>query len=148
MAKKGSTTAGTLYLVHVLTHATRARLDGALEPFGVSSFQFTVLSVIARNEGLSSAALSQRFHVTPQAMGELVQLLERKGLIQRKEDPKNRKILRLKLTVAGNEVWKATNAVVTAFEHTLFAGRSEAEIAMLRTFISDALMTLRNDMAT
>lgn len=148
MPKKGNTAAGTLYLVHVLTHATRSRLDDALGPFGVSSFQFTVLSVIARNDGLSSAGLSQRFHVTPQAMGELVQLLERKGLIERKEDPKNRKILRLRLTVAGNEVWKATSAVVAAFEHTLFAGRTETDIAMLRSFISDALLTLREDKAS
>ena len=60
--------AGTLYLVHVLTHATRTRLDDALRHLELSAFQYTILSVLARNDNLSSSRLSRRFHVTPQAM--------------------------------------------------------------------------------
>src|SRR5436190_1247194 len=91
----GSAGAGTLYLLHALTHASRASLDDALRHLELSSLQYTVLSVLAQNEDLSSSRLSRRFYVTPQTMGEIILLLERKGLIERREDPANKKSLLL-----------------------------------------------------
>ena len=49
--------AGTLYLVHVLTHATRTRLDDALRHLELSAFQYTILSVLARNAGVRAVAV-------------------------------------------------------------------------------------------
>jgi DNA-binding MarR family transcriptional regulator len=134
---------GTLYLVHVFTHATRARLDEALRHLGLSAFHYTVLSVLARNEDLSSSRLSRRFHVTPQAMGETILLLEKRGLIERREDPNNRKALLLSLTRSGRAACKEGDAIVTKLERTFFAGCSAAELDALRTTITKALTILR-----
>ena len=90
--------------MHALTHASRSSLDDALRHLDLSSLQYTVLSVLARNENLSSSRLSRRFYVTPQAMGEIILLLERKGLIERREDPANKKVLLLSLTRFGKSV--------------------------------------------
>ena len=138
-----TTRAGMLYLVHVVTHATRARLDADLAPFGLSSFQFTVLSVVAHNDGLSSSRLSRRFHVTPQAMGEVVLLLERKGVILRTEDPKNRKVLHLSLTESGLATWRAAALLVERFEQTVFAGRTDSELQTVRETLAAVLTSLR-----
>jgi DNA-binding MarR family transcriptional regulator len=135
---------GTLYLVHVLTHATRSRLDEALRGLELSSFQFTILSVLAHNAELSSARLSRRFHVTPQAMGETILLLEKKGLIQRREDPSNKKTLLLGLTKSGQAAWEQGDAIVAKLEHVLFAGHSKAELGALRAILTKALATLRD----
>src|SRR4029450_10238298 len=62
--------AGPLYLLHALPHASRASLDDALRHLELSSLQYTVMSVLAHNENLSSSRLSRRFYVTPQTMGE------------------------------------------------------------------------------
>jgi len=96
--------AGTLYLVHALTHASRSRLDDALRHLDLSSLQYTVLSVLAQNADLSSSRLSRRFYVTPQTMGELILLLEKKGLIERRANPANKKTLLLSLTRFGKVV--------------------------------------------
>jgi len=137
-----SSHAGTLYLVHVLTHATRARLDDALGGLGLSSFQYTILSVLSRNAGLSSARLSRRFHVTPQTMGEVILLLEKKGLIERREDPTNKKSLLLGLTTAGASVCKTGDGIVTELERRIFDGQSPADIRQLRTILTKALVNL------
>ncbi len=136
--------AGTLYLVHVLTHATRTRLDDALRHLELSAFQYTILSVLARNDNLSSSRLSRRFHVTPQAMGETILLLEKKDLIERREDPVNKKALLLSLTKNGRAACREGDAIVAKLERTIFEGCSAAELNALRTTIGKALTTLRD----
>ena len=136
--------AGTLYLVHVLTHATRTRLDDTLRHLELSAFQYTILSVLARNDNLSSSRLSRRFHVTPQAMGETILLLERKGLIARREDPVNKKALLLSLTKSGHAACREGDAIVAKLERTIFEECSAAELNALRTTLSKALTTLRD----
>ena len=136
--------AGTLYLVHVLTHATRTRLDDALRHLELSAFQYTILSVLARNDNLSSSRLSRRFHVTPQAMGETILLLEKKDLIERREDPVNNKALLLSLTKNGRAACREGDAIVAKLERTVFEGCSAAELNALRTTLSKTLAALRD----
>src|SRR3569833_440814 len=135
--------AGTLYLVHVLTHASRNKLDAALAHLELSSFQYTALSVLAHNANLSSSRLSRRFHVTPQAMGELILMLERRRLIERREDATNRKALLLSLTRRGRAVWTRADAIAKRLEEDLFGDLSEPELMTLRSILSNALAVLR-----
>jgi DNA-binding MarR family transcriptional regulator len=144
VTKPPASHASTLYLVHVLTHATRTRLDEALRGLELSSFQYTILSVLAHNAELSSARLSRRFHVTPQAMGETILLLEKKGLIERRENPSNKKALLLSLTKSGQAAWEQGEAIVSKLEQTVFAGHSRAELSALRATLTKALATLRD----
>jgi DNA-binding MarR family transcriptional regulator len=142
-AKTGG--AGTLYLVHALTHASRSDLDDALRHLDLSSLQYTVLSVLARNQNLSSSRLSRRFYVTPQTMGEIILLLERKGLIERREDPANRKALLLSLTRLGKTVCAEGDGYVKKLERRIFGALSGAELATLRSILSTAIASLRTD---
>jgi len=135
--------AGTLYLVHLLTHASRSKLDAALAHLELSSFHYTALSALARNENLSSSRLSRRFCVTPQAMGELILLLERRGLIERREDFSNKKALLLSLTRRGRAVWAEADIIAKGFEQALFGGLSRGETAALRSALNNALAVLR-----
>jgi DNA-binding MarR family transcriptional regulator len=137
--------AGTLYLLHMLTHASRSKLDDALRHLELSSFQYTILSVLAHNENLSSSRLSRRFYVTPQTMGEVILLLERKGLIERREDPANKKALLLSLTKLGHAVCAEGDVIVKKFERTIFGDLSSEELITLRSILSTALSSLRTD---
>lgn len=139
--------AGTLYLVHVLTHASRSRLDAELADPELSSFQYTALSVLAQNENLSSSRLSRRFYVTPQAMGEFFLLLERRGLIECHEDATNKKALLLSLTRRGRTVWAEADAIAKRLEESIFGNLARADLAMLRTILNDALAILREQPA-
>src|SRR6185312_9099427 len=138
-----TTGAGTLHLVHLLTHASRSRLDAALAHLELSSFQYTALSALACNENLSSSRLSRRFQVTPQAMGELILLLERRGLIERRADLANKKALLLSLTKSGRALWAKADAIAREFEQALFGELSRGEISSLRSIMINALATLR-----
>jgi DNA-binding MarR family transcriptional regulator len=144
-AASKSAGAGTLYLLHMLTHASRSKLDEALRHLELSSFQYTILSVLAHNENLSSSRLSRRFYVTPQTMGEVILLLERRGLLERREDPANKKALLLSLTTFGRSVCAEGDVIVRKFERTIFGGLSGTEVATLRSVLTRALAALRAD---
>ncbi|MEJ8281240.1 MarR family winged helix-turn-helix transcriptional regulator [Pseudonocardia spirodelae] len=92
------------YLVKRLQMAERARMEEALRPLGVTLSQYTALSVLERSGGLSSAQLARRHFVTPQAMQQLVAAMEREGLVERRPDADNRRILRVWLTAHGDDV--------------------------------------------
>src|ERR687894_847430 len=86
------------YLIKRLEMAERARMEEVLRPLGITLHQYTALSILERREGLSSAQLARRHFVTPQAMHQLVASMERDGLIERRSDDDNRRILRAWLT--------------------------------------------------
>ncbi len=129
----------TIYLVRQLQMATYA---GLVEQFGdldITPTQYMLLSLASRRGGLSSADLARRFRVTPQSMNETIAAAERKGLITRAEDPENRKILRLSLSVAGARLLKRCDRRADRFEQKLFASLTPAEYATLRALLSKTL---------
>jgi DNA-binding MarR family transcriptional regulator len=110
-----------IYFLNQTSHAVRSRFELALAPLQMTPIQYTVLSVIGARDGLSSAELSRRFFVTPQTMNELIAGLQRRKLIVRKEDPGNRRILRMSLTGEGKRMVGACDTAADAIERDVFS---------------------------
>lgn len=121
-----------IYFLNQANHAVRSRLEAALSGLQMTGIQYTVLSVIGSREGLSSAELSRRFFVTPQTMNELIGGLQRRNLITRKEDPANRRILRMSLTTEGKRMIKACDAAADAVERDIFSFLPQESYQQLR----------------
>ncbi|GAA1278329.1 MarR family winged helix-turn-helix transcriptional regulator [Pseudonocardia aurantiaca] len=132
-----------LYAIKQVELAVRAHLDELLRPAGITALQYTALTVLDRRAGLTTAELARNSFVTPQAMGDLVTALERRGLIERRHDPAHRRRLLISLTGPGQELLAAfaepverlENRMVSDLapdERTAFAGylnRSRAALA-------------------
>ena len=80
-----------MYLLNQANQAVRSRLEQDLRAIGLTGIQYTVLTIVAARDGISSAELSRRFFVTPQTMNEIVAGLERRGLLARVESPQSRR---------------------------------------------------------
>jgi DNA-binding MarR family transcriptional regulator len=122
-----------IFFLNQANHAVRSRLEEALRHLEVTGIQYTVLSVIASREGLSSAELSRRFFVTPQTMNELINGLERRKLIARKEDPENRRILKMRLTGSGRRLLTECDKVADRVETDVFSAMPRESYEQLRT---------------
>ncbi|WP_405418763.1 MarR family winged helix-turn-helix transcriptional regulator [Pseudonocardia alni] len=107
------------YLVKRLQMAERARMEEALRPLGVTLAQYTALSVLERRGGLSSAQLARRHFVTPQAMQQLVAAMERDGIVERRPDPDNRRILQVWLTPHGDATLACCHAAAGVVERRM-----------------------------
>lgn len=110
-----------LYAIKQVELASRRHLDGLLRPAGITSLQYTALTVLERREGLSSAELARNSFVTAQTMAEMVAALERRGLVSRERDPANRRRLNLSLTPAAHELLAEQRDRVERIEETMVA---------------------------
>lgn len=121
-----------LYLVKRLELLVRSLMDDALRPRGLTTVQFTALSVLARRDGLSSAALARRSFVTPQSMNEMVLWLERHHLVERDRDPANRRVLLIRLTAGGRRVVEECTGIVRELEDQVLEGMRPGERLVFR----------------
>lgn len=135
---------GTVFLLARIFYAMRARTEDALKPHGLTPMQFTIMDCLERWKGLSSAELSRRFNVTPQTMGEMIANLERRGLVARKQNPRNRRALKLDLTAEGRKLLRQSASQVGKVEQAMFSGLSPAQTDQLR----ESLVALHSELWT
>ncbi|CUR56575.1 MarR family transcriptional regulator [metagenome] len=90
-------------LAQLGTHRHR-RFAERLAPLALHPRHFGLLSHLALDEGRSQQALSVALGVHRSAMVTLVDDLERRGLVERRRDPSDRRAYTLHLTPVGREL--------------------------------------------
>lgn len=143
-AKRSTSTPGPslLYAVKQVELAVRSHLDETLRPFGVTTIQYTALTVLEHRDDLTSAELARRSFVTAQSMGDIVMALERRGLIVRHPDPSHARRLTIALTDAGRQVLSEVRDDVRAIEDRMATGLSAAERDEFRRVLRTCLSNL------
>jgi len=107
------------YVIARLERAVRQAVNERVSPYGLTTLQYTTLSVLGRRGGLSNAQLARRSYMTPQSMSEVIEALERKGLIKRKQHPNHRRVLPATLTPMGIKVLEACDEAVASMEQEM-----------------------------
>jgi DNA-binding MarR family transcriptional regulator len=131
-------------LVKQLELAVRAEMDLHARDYGLTTLQYTALTVLQRHPGMSGADLSRRSFVSPQAGNEIVAHLERKGLIQRSPDAQNRRILRMRLTREGERVVGACEGWMDDLEKKMLAGLVRGDTKALREMLETCVRNMEH----
>lgn len=131
-----------LYVVKQLELATRARLDAVLKESGVTALQYTALSVLERRPTMSAADLARASFVRAQSAADLIGALERRGLIERRTDPDNRRRMLISLTPEGRAFLDAYDPLVEELEEQMLADLASEERDAFRTFLDTARRAL------
>ncbi|KIH97288.1 hypothetical protein LP52_20190 [Streptomonospora alba] len=121
-----------IYLVKRIELIARAHLDGVTREHGLTTLQYTALSVLRAQPGLSAAQLARRSFVSPQAMTEMVGALEAKAMIRREPDPENRRVLRAYLTDEGRAALEACDRGADLLEERMLRDVAPEDAAALR----------------
>jgi len=124
------------YVIARLERALRAAINDRVKPHGLTTLQYTTLSVLGTRGGLSNAQLARRSYMTPQAMSEVIEALEAKGLIRRDPHPNHRRIYPAALTPKGRKVLGECDRAVDELEEQVLRDLSPAE----RAGLADGLM--------
>jgi DNA-binding MarR family transcriptional regulator len=127
--------ASMIYMVGRVNQGIRREMQLRLAEWDLRVSEYTTLSVLEARPDLSNAQLARRALVTPQSMNEILAVLERRELVQRRLDPRHARILRATLTSRGREVLAAASPVMQALQERIFAGvpaeqREAAQAAM------------------
>lgn len=117
----------------------RSGIERRLEKFGITGLQYTILSTVSRKDRLSVAELARVCRVAPQSMGEMIVGLQERQIIVRREDPANRRILRIELTPIGRELFEKSDRLIDDLENELLGELTEKEIRALRKGLNSIL---------
>jgi DNA-binding MarR family transcriptional regulator len=120
------------YLIKMLELAVRARVEEMVRPAGLTSVQYTALSVLARRHGATSAQLARHLFVTPQTMSQIVNALCVAGLVDRRVDPASRRQSLLHLTPRARRVLDGLRGPLAELEELLVSGLSHTAAAEFR----------------
>jgi len=131
------------YVIARLERAVRKAINARVSEYGLTTLQYTTLSVLGRRGELSNAQLARRAYMTPQSMSEVIEALEAKGLITRSQHPSHRRVYPATLTAEGKRVLAACDAEVDAFEREMLAPLSPRERRALETGLVKAVRALR-----
>jgi DNA-binding MarR family transcriptional regulator len=130
------------YLLVQASNTLRTALAATLLPHQLSPPQYAVLTVLARDPGVSGADLARACNTTPQAMNGVLVTLERHGLIERRPHPTHGRILRVSLTDEGERRLEAANPAVRKLEAGIEAGFSPDEIATVKAWLVESAARL------
>ena len=130
------------YVFARLERAIRHEIHQRLRPHGLTTLQYTTLSVLGRREGLTNAQLARRSYMTAQSMNEVIDALERKGLIVRRPHPNNKRVYPATLTGKGRTVLRKCEKVVDELEAEMLADFTPVQAEALRASAITAVRAL------
>jgi DNA-binding MarR family transcriptional regulator len=84
--------------VHALARAHRTRLGAMLAPHGLHAGQDLLLLAVWDAPGLRQMDLAARLAVEPPTVTRMLQRLERSGMIERRKDPHDARVVRVHAT--------------------------------------------------
>ncbi|MFF4759823.1 MarR family winged helix-turn-helix transcriptional regulator [Streptomyces sp. NPDC001292] len=131
-----------LYLLKRAELVVRARLEELLKPAGITALQYTALTVLERQDGVSAAKLARDSFVTAQSMADMVHTLENRGLIRREPNPQNRRERLVLLTDMGRRLLAEYAEPAKKLEERLVTDLSAEEVDQFRDMLNRAWRTL------
>jgi DNA-binding MarR family transcriptional regulator len=121
--------------------AVQTLKEQRLRPLGVAVAHYSLLMSVNADPGLAGAEVARRLNVTPQAVASLVDRLEGRGQLERRQHPRHRHVQELHLTDAGREILRRADAVVAEVEELVTAQLGPTNTDRLKTLlerVSDA----------
>ena len=123
------------YLLRQASNALRTALDAVLRPHGLTAPQYAVLSVLARDPGVSGADLARACNTTPQAMNGVLATLERESLVERRPHPTHGRILQVTSSPEGRRRLEVANPAVRRLERAIERDFTADEIATVKAWL-------------
>jgi DNA-binding MarR family transcriptional regulator len=124
-----------LYVLKQVELSIRTQLDDVLRPLGMTTVQYTALTVLERHPDLTSAQLARRSFVSQQAMAEMVASLESRALVERHRDARDRRRLVLAVTEQGRGLLERCRDDVAVIERRMLAGITDADVRRARRLV-------------
>jgi DNA-binding MarR family transcriptional regulator len=131
------------YLVARLERAVRSTIGKRVAQYGLTTAQYTTLSILGARSGLSNAQLARRALITPQSMSEVLRALETKGLVARRDHPGHGRILPAELTRRGRTVLATCDRAVDELEEEMLREVGGRDRSALRAGLLSATRSLR-----
>lgn len=144
-----------MFLLHDVARLLRVDADKRARAHGMTRAQWGILFWLDRQPGLSQKELAEILEVEPITVARLIDRLEARGMVERRPDPKDRRIWRLHLCPPAHGVLQEIDRqrgemrclVTSGLAEATIDTMTEALITMKMTLIQEAHMPRRSPRA-
>lgn len=106
-----------------------------MAPFGLRPVDFSVLTLIAHNPGITSRQLCAALDILPPNLVGMIKSLDQRGLIERRAHPTDRRAQGLHLSPAGKKLQKSAQTTATQLESDVASRLSAQELDTLKSLL-------------
>jgi DNA-binding MarR family transcriptional regulator len=107
-----------------------------LAPFGLEPRDFALLRAVATTEGVTQQAIAERMEIAPSRMVAFLDSLEARGLLERRQNPNDRRARALFITDDGRQLLGRAFAAAVEHEQRLTSRLDQAEREQLLELIA------------
>jgi len=125
-----------LWLLKQAFHFSLKTVNEAISDHGVTTAQIGLMRQLANEPGLSGAELARRLLISPQGVQLALTALEKRKLVERKQDPQHGRILQAYLTDQGRAVTNAVLADALAAHERVFGVLTDEEQEILHDLLA------------
>ena len=132
------------FLISDAARLMRTVFDRRVRRLGLTRAQWLVLARLHRHPGASQSELADMMEVEKASAGRMVDRLERKGWVERRADPVDRRVNRLYLTIDAENISQRRQAVAERTVGDALSDLSAAQAVQL----ADLLSTVKSRLVT
>lgn len=126
-----------------LAHNYGAMNYRCLTEMGIHPGQLPVLRAVSINEGITQRELAQELHVKPPTIAVTIKRMEKAGMIRRREDQTDRRVCRLYLTEAGQQLDKRLKKLLEENGRLMLKGFSEKEVQEMKGYFDRIIQNIQ-----
>lgn len=127
--------ASVFIVMHQLMHLSKYHAVRRMEDMELNPSQAGILFILKSHGRLSQRQLAEKIGITPPSMTVTLRKLEELGLVQKEPDEKDQRIVRIRLSGAGEECIEKLRSIMEEMEEILYQGFSVEERLLFRRLI-------------
>jgi DNA-binding MarR family transcriptional regulator len=115
-------------VAYAYAEVLRAHCEERAKPYVITPPQWGALSLLLVHDGMTIGAMSQKRGVDAPAATGIITRLEQYGLVERRHDREDRRVVKVYLTDEGRDISNMLVSSVEHFEQRIKRGFSESEM--------------------
>jgi MarR family transcriptional regulator, organic hydroperoxide resistance regulator len=125
------------YIISITNAAMRGKFNRTISAKGlnVTSEQWGVLNIIKSFPGLTQKELAAKLYKDKTNLTRMIDVLERDGCLERKEDKKDRRIFRIFITGSGEELINKIIPIAESVNRESSIGLNNEELSQLKSLL-------------
>jgi MarR family transcriptional regulator, transcriptional regulator for hemolysin len=124
------------FLLHDVARLLRKRFEQRARTLGLTRSQWQVLAYLARNEGIHQGGLAELLEIEPITLVRILDKIEARGLIERRQHPKDRRVWQLFLTEKAHPILDVMRGLGDETRAEALDGLGQAEREALEAALS------------
>ena len=115
-------------VAYAYAEVLRAHCEERAKPYVITPPQWGALELLLAQDGMTIGAMSQKRGVDAPAATGIITRLEQMGLVERRHDREDRRVVKVYLTAEGRDISHTLVSSVERFEHNITQGFSQGEL--------------------